>query len=176
MECEFSNIIIVMLRHAELPVWQIVLNYAKTHVIWERGTCYISFYQSHAVTLIKLLWARLLVGARVVNLLCCQFWGLCEPVSTPETSYSASVDVLIVSYCFKKVQEFSPSSLWRNCVITPLSKEVLLECCVFTSGGSLIFLQECSFNTKFLMRFLKFPEIWSLPVLLVFFSSFCLPP
>lgn len=65
MECEFSNIIIVMLRHAELPVWQIVLNNAKTHVIWEGGTLYISFYQSQPV----IISARLLVRAWVVNLI-----------------------------------------------------------------------------------------------------------
>lgn len=39
MELEFSAIIIVMLRHAELPVWKIVLNYAKTLVVWKGGAC-----------------------------------------------------------------------------------------------------------------------------------------
>lgn len=102
MECEFSNIIIVMLRHAELPVWQIVLNNAKTRVIWEGGTLYISFYQSHLV----IISARLLVRAWVVNLIVVcsvvSFEDFVSQFQLLKQTNCASVDFLNVRYFFKK--------------------------------------------------------------------------
>lgn len=96
MECEFLNIIIVMLRHAELPVWWIVLNYAKTRVIWEGGTGYIYFYQSHLV----IIWARGLVRAQVVNhaFVCAvvSFEDFVSQFHLLEKTDSASVDDLSV--------------------------------------------------------------------------------
>lgn len=51
MELEFSAIIIVMLRHAELPMWKIILNYAKTGSV--EGRCVLKLSTSSGYDLGK---------------------------------------------------------------------------------------------------------------------------
>lgn len=90
-----------MLRHAELPVWQIVLNYAKTHDLGGRYMLHFFLSKSSSYNLSKVL-----VRAGVVNLLVVcsivNFEDFVSQFQLLKQTYSASVDVLNVRYFFKK--------------------------------------------------------------------------